>query len=145
MMEWVAEDGFGPYLVSGSRGWLWVPAAPGGRLRSAVVSAVLYPNDVRTIFDEVRARFPGSVFDNLAGARNYLGRNGIENPDLLVSSSKHLAGAGGRVSPGLPEGFAVLLEPDRSRIGVRIQFARSEFFTVALPNVSRSIAFVRVG
>jgi hypothetical protein len=142
MIEVPVSPEAGPYLVSGTRRWVWIDSARGGFVRSALRDGDapdLELSLVREVARSGQERRWGNGFPatdaGLKSAKEYLAFYGIVEVDLLRSEGVTLPG---ELRPWIPTGCAVMVAKDRSYLGMRGNFGSR--WSVVMHNPSRGMA-----
>lgn len=131
----------GPFLVSGTRGWVWVNSAKGGFVRAAVrggSSAGLEGDLVQAVAREGTQREWGNAFPctpvGVASAKAYLSYYDINEVEVLVGAG---SGVEGSHRDWVPDRCAILVPKDRSYLGMLGRFG--ERWSVVIHNPSRGL------
>lgn len=139
-----------PFLISGTKGWVWVEGSRTGILRSAVRPGPI-PEDIFVqVVREVARRGVVSHWGNarafsevgLKEAVAYIASYGIEEVEALVPvGSVFHAPKGVKLSESawVPQDKAVVVPTDRTYLGMVGTFG-TDFYTVVLHNPSRGMA-----
>ena len=132
----------GPYLVSGTKQWVWIDSARGGFVRAALRDgdeSDLEAGLVREVFRSGQERRWGNGFPSteagLKSAKEYLAYYGIAEVELLRGEGVTLQG---ELRAWIPTGCAVLVAKDRAYLGMRGKFGSR--WSVVMHNPSRGMA-----
>lgn len=139
-----------PFLVSGTKGWVWVYGAKGGVLRAATCKGSPTSETWVQVVTEVASHGQeahwGNVFpcseSGIADAVMYLRSYGFDSVDVIVSPGWSPALPNGvklSESSWMPSGKAVAVPSDRTYLGMLGMFGSGSYMVV-VHNPSRGMA-----
>lgn len=139
-----------PFLVSGTRGWVWVEGARTGTLRAAVRVGEVPSEIFVQVISEVAHRGVERAWSNgfeftqegLFQAVAYVRSYGIEEVEILVPVDSTLTAPKGvtlSLATWIPQNRAVVVPLDRSYLGMVGSIGESHW-TAVVHNPSRGMA-----
>lgn len=148
MVEVPVEAELAPYLVSSTRGVMWIPRSHQGRVRSAVQETPL-PELSQRLIEAIRDRGQTDGWGNvqpldLDGLRKgvaHLAEYGFPELEYLTAPGTLTPSAPGLPATEVawvPPGHAILLPKDREFVGVTLDFGNGNCATV-IHNAARGV------